>query len=99
MQPQDCDPGDQASNLVGVDRNLPADPRPCVARLLDVLLIDDAHAMRQEVPLLEASAGALPSVGLEGGGEVQAEEAVYVLLRPGEILERQLLGLGPVRCP
>lgn len=64
---------DDSRYLVATHSNLAPNNRVRVVRLLVVVLVDNAHLVRQYVPLLKHPAGALPLVWRHAVGEVKRE--------------------------
>jgi hypothetical protein len=65
--------------------------RLAVAGSLQVILVDNAQAVSEQVALLEAPQRLLPLVRRDRSRDIEPEELLDALLRPREVLERDLL--------
>ena len=83
--------------LPGRDGHLPS--RPClrVAGLLEVFLVHDAHAVREQVPLLEAAARGRPTRRRVGPTPDRSRTMPARSSAPGKVLEGDGLCLRLVR--
>lgn len=70
-----------------------------VVRGLNVLGIDNAHAVRQQVPLLKHAAGMIPTEGGKHVSEVDGEHVLHAAARGHQVLKLDVCALARTDFP
>jgi hypothetical protein len=87
------DDAQRGLDFVAADADLAAHHGVHVAGLSNIVFVDNAHLVSEQVALLEDPARHVPLVWRQAIGEVEAERLLDVATRPAQILERDVCRL------